>query len=723
MLADIRRADGEGEGMAGGAQGVRGAGRLDRLRGIASGLGARLIALMLVASTAITFGVALTEVLADYRADVKELDADLERIGRANLDPIALSLWNYDDAQLKLQLDGILQRPYVAAVEVRERGEGGADGAVRARVGEADRPGLRAERMPLVYRRDGEDAPLGTLRILLDQAAMQKVARDRAVNILLTQGSITLLIGLALLLIVRQIITRHLSALAKAATAFDLRDPSASFRVRRRRHGRGDEIDRVIDALEVMRTSLHRAYRDLEDANAELQADIAARLRAEATADHLANHDALTNLPNRRLLYQRLAHELAVAERSGTMGAMMFIDLDHFKTLNDARGHSIGDAVLIEMARRLKSSLREIDLVARLGGDEFVALLPMLGELRERVVQNARIAAEKLRAAVAEPIVVRGEVFRLSASIGVTVFPESGGTPEDLIKHADTAMYQAKSEGRNIVHFFQHDLLKAMEERHALESDLRQALEDGALDVAYQPLIDIRGTLCGAEALVRWTHPQRGPVSPAQFIPLCEESGLIVQIGDWVLRAVLRQVRTWRTDGLLGPDQYVSVNISPRQFRQQGFEDQLMAALHEAEVPPSALVLEITEGVVLGDIDSAIERMQTLRGRGVRFFIDDFGTGYSSMAYLKRLPADGLKIDKTFVRDLGSDADDAAIVDAILAMGRHFGLTVVAEGVETAAQAEYLAARQCAVLQGYHLGRPAVAARFAESFLRRRTLV
>ena len=714
-------------GMAASPQGVPGL--IRRFRASLNGIGGRLLGAMVLASVVISATVAGLEVWADYRAKLAELDADIERISRANLDPIALSLWNYDDAQLRLQLDGIRQRPYVASVEVRENGvegvEGGDDseGALRARVGERAAGPSRVVSLPLAYRREGENADLGRLIIELDTGAVREDALRRAASILVTQGGITLLISLALLLVVRQIVTRHLSALAQAAQRFDLRDETASFRVRPRGPGPGDEIDRVIEALESMRSSLHGAYRDLADANAELQADIAARLRAEAAADHLANHDALTNLPNRRLLFQRLAHELAVAERSGTQGAMLFIDLDHFKTLNDARGHGVGDAVLVEVSRRLRAHLREIDLVARLGGDEFVAVLPMLGELRERAMHNAQAAAEKIRAALAEPIIVREEIYRLSASIGVALFPDDGGSPESLIKHADTAMYQAKTEGRNSVHFFERDLLAAAEERHALETDLRRALVENALDIAYQPLVDARGGVCGAEALLRWTHPTRGPVSPAQFIPLCEESGLMINLGDWVLRAVLRQVQAWRGDGLLGPEQYVSVNISPRQFRQQGFEDRLLATLHDFEVPPSMLVLEITEGVVLGDIDSAIQRMNALRARGVRFYIDDFGTGYSSMAYLKRLPADGLKIDKGFVRDLDTDANDAAIVDAILAMGRHFGLTVVAEGVETAAQAQYLVERDCGLLQGYHLGRPVDAARFAESFLRRRTLV
>ena len=694
-----------------------------RLRASLASIGGRLLAAMVLATVLVTTAVAGGEVWASYRDDLRELEADVDRIRRASLDPIALSLWNYDDAQLRLQLDGILQRPFVASVEVRERAADGAEGTLRARVGEAVPERARVERLPLAFRRDGETVALGELAIAFDLGAVRQRAEERALSILATQGGIALLIGLVLLMVVRHVVTRHLSALARAAQGFDLRDDRATFRVRPRGDGPGDEIDRVIDALETMRTSLRGAYRELADTNVELQADIAARLRAEAAADHLAHHDALTNLPNRRLLFQRLAHELAVAERSHTQGAMMFIDLDHFKTLNDARGHSIGDAVLVEASRRLRSHLREIDLVARLGGDEFVAVLPMLGEQRERAAHNALVAAEKLRAALSEPIVVRDEVFRMTASIGVALFPDDGDSPEALIKHADTAMYQAKTEGRNAVHFFQRDLLEAMEERHALESELRRALSEDGLDVAYQPLVDADGRVRGAEALVRWTHPARGPVSPAQFIPLCEESGLIVPLGDWVLRAVLGQIRRWRATGAMSPEQYLSVNISPRQFRQQGFEDRLLAALHEFEVPPSMLVLEITEGVVLDDIDSAIQRMNALRARGVRFYIDDFGTGYSSMAYLKRLPADGLKIDKAFIRDLGSDASDAAIVDAILAMGRHFGLTVVAEGVETREQAQYLVDRHCDLLQGYHLGRPVDAARFADGFLGQQTAV
>lgn len=689
-----------------------------RLRRMVYGIGPRLIALLVVASMLTTIGVALLQFRYNELADRQERAIELERIRLAHLDAIALALWNFDEAQLRLQLAVVLQGPYVAAVEVREPSPEGGDGTLRLRLGEADRPGLRVERLPLVHRRNGRDNLLGSLNVLYDEAAMQRNARQRALETVLIQGGIGLLMAMVLLLVVRRTVTRHLSALARAAATFDLADPRTSFRLQRRRRGPGDEIDRVADALETMREGLQRAYRDLERTNAELQADIAARLRAEATAEHLAHHDALTDLPNRRLLFQRITHELAVAERSNTLGALLFIDLDHFKTLNDARGHDAGDEVLVEVAARLRAGLREIDLVARLGGDEFVALLPMLGELRERVALNARMVADKLRTALAEPIVVGEEVHRISASIGVALFPEDGSSAEDLVKHADTAMYQAKAEGRNAVHFFQRDLLLAMEARHALESDLRQAIEEDALDVAYQPLVDLHGRVCGAEALLRWTHPRRGVVPPGQFIPLCEESGLVVAVGDWVLRTVLAQVRAWRNEGRLGPEQYVSVNISPRQFRQQGFEDRLLAALHDAEVPPSALVLEITEGVVLDDIDNAIARMQALRDRGLRFYIDDFGTGYSSMAYLKRLPADGLKIDRTFIADLDTDGDDAAIVDAILAMGRHFGLDVVAEGVETEAQAEYLRTRHCALLQGYHFGRPVDAATFAESFLR-----
>jgi len=692
---------------------------LRRLRASLASIGGRLFATMMLTAMLVTVVVGGTEVWAGYRDDLRKLEADLERIRLASLDPIALSLWQYDDDQLRLQLDGIRQRPFVAAVEVREPSVDDAEGALLARAGVEVPAEARVERLPLVFHRDGETVALGTLAITFDVGALRRRAEARTLSILATQGAITLLIGMVLLLVVRQVVTRHLSALADAAQDFDLRDDRASFRVRRRGDGPGDEIDRVIEALETMRSSLRGAYRTLADTNDELQADNAARLRAEAAADHLAHHDALTDLPNRRLLLQRLAHELALAERSGTCGALMFIDIDHFKMINDAHGHSIGDAALVEAALRLRASLREIDLVARLGGDEFVVLLPMLGEQRERATHTALLTAEKLRTVLSEPIVIRDKAVKLTASVGVAMFPDDGDTPEHLMKHADTAMYLAKSEGRDAVRFFQRELLEAMEERLALEGDLRRAVAEDGLDVAYQPLIDASGRVHGGEALVRWTHPVRGPVSPAQFIPLCEESGLIVALGDWVLRTVLAQVRRWRDSGVIGPEQYLSVNISPRQFRQQGFDERLLVLLHEHDVPPSMLVLELTEGVVLDDIDNAIQRMNTLRARGIRFYIDDFGTGYSSMAYLKRLPADGLKIDKGFVRDLASDANDAAIVDAILAMGRHFGLTVVAEGVETEAQARYLIERDCDLLQGDHPGRPGNAGTFAANFLRR----
>ncbi len=694
-----------------------------RLNPPLAGIGGRLLTAVVLTAVIVTAVVSSVYIWMGYRADLRALDAEIEHLRRADIHVIARALWDQDDAQLQRQLDGIVERPFIASVAVRARTSAWNDGAVLARVGRQPRADSRIEVLPLSYLRDGENAELGTLTVEIDLDAVREAALARAFNFLLVQGGITLLISLVLLLVVRQIVTRHLAALADAAQRFDLRDERTSFRVRPRDSGHGDEIDRVIDALEAMRSSLNIAYRDLANVNAELQTDITARLRAEAAADFLANHDALTNLPNRRLFFQRLEHELAVAERNGTRGAMMFIDLDHFKALNDARGHSMGDAVLIEVARRLREHLREIDLVARLGGDEFVAVLPMLGEAHERATQNAKSTAENLRLALGEPILVRDNVLQVSASFGVAMFPDDGNSPESLIKHADTAMYQAKINGRNTIHFFQRELLAALEERKLLELDLRKALAENALDIAYQPLVDAHGGVRGAEALIRWTHPSHGPISPAQFIPICEESGLIIRLGEWMLRAVLRQIQIWLRAGLLKPPQSISINVSPRQFRQLDFEDHLLAALREFDVPPPVLVLEITEGVVIDNVEHAIERMSALRAHGLRFYLDDFGTGYSSMAYLKRLPVDGLKIDKGFIHDLDTDANDAAIVDAILAMGRHFDLIVVAEGVETEAQAQYLIERDCALLQGYHIGRPTDAVRFAESFLRRHTPV
>ncbi|GAB1388842.1 hypothetical protein MASR1M6_10230 [Rubrivivax sp.] len=431
--------------------------------------------------------------------------------------------------------------------------------------------------------------------------------------------------------------------------------------------------------------------------------DITQRKQDEAQTRRLAFFDALTGLPNRRLLTERIAQALASTRRHGDCGALLFVDLDNFKQLNDALGHSVGDRLLCEAAARLSRELREDDVVARLGGDEFVVLATPLGADLAAAARQAGALADKLRELLARPFEIGGIRYACAGSVGITVFPKGQETVEDLLREADIAMYRAKAAGRNRVAFFEAAMQSEVEERLALEQDLRRALASGGLEVHVQTQLDARGRELGGELLLRWLDPQRGPVSPARFIPVAEDSGLIIALGDLVLRrgcqALARLQRAGRALQL-------SINVSPRQFRHEGFVARVRELLRETGVAAQGLVFEVTEGLLIDDWQATRARMQELVALGVRFSIDDFGTGYSSLAYLKKLPLYELKIDRSFVADVPDDPSDVAIVQAILSVARHLGLHVVGEGVETQAQADFLRAHGCHALQGYLFARP-----------------
>ncbi|WJW76369.1 EAL domain-containing protein [Thiohalobacter sp. IOR34] len=444
--------------------------------------------------------------------------------------------------------------------------------------------------------------------------------------------------------------------------------------------------------------------------------DITERKRAEARIQHLAYYDDLTGLPNRRLFLDRLEHELAVARRRGLHGAVLFLDLDRFKTLNDALGHPIGDLLLREVSRRLIDQVRAEDTVARLGGDEFVILLPELSSELDQAGFEAQAVAEKIAERLADPYDLEGHIYYLTASLGIVLFPGDVGEKEsvdDILKHADSAMYQAKDAGRNTVRFFLPSMQAAADARLALEKDLRQALENEELVLHYQPQLDAEGRLLGAEALLRWNSPARGMVPPDAFIPIAEETGLILDLGDWVLRAAAAQIREWEQNGMLAQVGALAVNVSPRQFHQADFSQRVLDILAGAGVTPRAMKLEITEGVVMDSVGEAIEKMQVLKAAGIGFSLDDFGTGYSSLSYLQRLPIDTIKIDRSFIRDIADNPGDAAIVETILAMAAHLELEVVAEGVETQQALELLQARGCRAYQGYYFSHPLEAEAFA----------
>jgi diguanylate cyclase (GGDEF)-like protein/PAS domain S-box-containing protein len=435
-------------------------------------------------------------------------------------------------------------------------------------------------------------------------------------------------------------------------------------------------------------------------------ADLSEQKATEEKIRHVAHHDALTGLPNRLHLQISLEQAIAGAHREKAEVALMFIDLDRFKIINDTLGHNVGDGLLVEVARRLRESVRDSDLVARLGGDEFVVCLS-----GHDTANAAAHVAEKILAHLSQPYQIEGNPLHSTPSIGISLFPHDGADIDTLMKNADTAMYHAKSMGRNNFQFFSPEMNQSTNDRLLLENSLHQALERGEFEIFYQPQAGMQsGVLVGAEALIRWRHPERGMVPPLQFIPLAEENGMILSIGAWVLREVCRQIAAWKQAGL--PALRVAVNLSPRQFRQENLVGSILGALEEFDVPASALELEITESSVMDNPDAAVLQLRKLSENGLSIAIDDFGTGYSSLSYLKRFPVSKLKIDRSFVMDIPGDANDTAIAIAVIQLAKSLGLQTVAEGVETAGQREFLAAQGCDFLQGYWYGKPMDAATF-----------
>ncbi|MBK4991295.1 sensor domain-containing protein [Pseudomonas sp. S36] len=447
--------------------------------------------------------------------------------------------------------------------------------------------------------------------------------------------------------------------------------------------------------------------------------DVSQLKNAQAQIRHLAYHDPLTNLPNRALLMDRLSQQIALLKRHHLRGALLFLDLDHFKHINDSLGHPVGDTVLKIITARLEASVRLEDTVARLGGDEFVVLLSGLEGSRETVEEKVRQLADTLRELLAQPMSLDGQRLQVTPSIGVALIPDHGTTPADLLKRADIALYRAKDSGRNTTQVFQATMQKAASERLRMENDLRLALARGEMALHFQPQVDARDNrIVGAEVLLRWHHPQLGQQPPSQFIQVLEESGLILEVGNWILDEACDACARMLADGLIDARDFsLCVNISPRQFRQNDFVGRVLRSLNDFKVPKQILKLEITEGIVIQNLEDTISKMRELKAYGVSFAMDDFGTGYSSLTYLKRLPVDALKIDQSFVRDATVDPNDAEIVRAIVAMARSLGLAVIAEGVELSEQLEFLEQLGCHLYQGYLHSRPLPLAEFRQMLL------
>jgi diguanylate cyclase (GGDEF)-like protein/PAS domain S-box-containing protein len=446
--------------------------------------------------------------------------------------------------------------------------------------------------------------------------------------------------------------------------------------------------------------------------------DISERKSAERQINQLAFFDQLSGLPNRTLLLDRLQTAMAAGARSGKQGALLFIDLDDFKTLNDTLGHSMGDLLLKQVAERLSQCVRAEDTVARLGGDEFLVMTPSVGATLAAAAIECEALAERILTSLNRPYQLEPELsYRCTPSIGVTLFPGQDSNSSDLLKQADMAMYKAKAAGRNAIRFFDPGMEVAVRERAALEADLRGAIQRQEFVLHYQVQVDGAGRPTGAECLTRWQHPQRGLVPPGEFIPLAEETGLILPLGHWVLETACRQLAAWSARP--GMEEFtLAVNVSIRQFRQPGFAAEVLEVIDLTGADPNRLKLELTESLLVENVDETIEKMVAMKMRGVSFSLDDFGTGYSSLSYLKRLPLDQLKIDQSFVRDALIDPNDAALAKTVVALGHSLGLGVIAEGVETAEQRDFLLRSGCNFFQGYFFGRPQPLAQFEEHLQR-----
>ncbi len=436
-------------------------------------------------------------------------------------------------------------------------------------------------------------------------------------------------------------------------------------------------------------------------------------LQSSEKANFLAFHDALTGLPNRRILLDRLEMSVARCIRDRRQGALLYLDIDHFKDINDSFGHNTGDRLLTVVATRIKEHLRETDTVVRMGGDELVVLV---AESDRDIHKEALAVAQKISEELAREIRIDDHRLMMTVSIGLCLFPENEGNVSGIIRKADTALYYAKRRGRNKIVTFSSDMQVKQERRSMMRRELKRAVSGSEFLLAYQPQVNEQGRLIGVEALIRWNHPQRGLISPDQFIPIAEESDLICEIGEWVLRTACAEYCRWLTAGM---DRSVTlgVNVSPRQFHSAGFVDTVERLLSETQMNPGQLDLEVTETTLMTDSEGVIQKMKQLRALGVRFSLDDFGTGYSSLAYLKQLPVSRLKIDRAFIRDVCVDTDNTAIVETILSVAQQYRLEVVSEGVETEDQLKCLAERGCEIYQGYYFDRPLTPEQFAESHL------
>jgi diguanylate cyclase (GGDEF)-like protein len=646
-------------------------------------IGRRMIVLIIAFSSLITLLISAVQLALEYRDLRSDLERTLEGV-RLHVPSMARSVWDFDAQKIQLTLDALAQLPNIALVSVDT-----AEDGKRWHAGKEAGPNIETRRYPLRYAVAGQEKLIGTLDVVASLDAIYRQVAGHALSIVLGNALKTFLVALFMTVLFRRLVTDRLEGLAGrvrerlANVAPSLTLESAPPPVL---PGELDELDAVDWVLERTTTDLATALLERE----------AARERI----DFIAFHDSLTGLPNQQLAEDHIGLAIAHADRERVKVALLFIDLDNFKTINDSLGHDIGDSVIREVAARLRECVRETDTISRRGGDEFLIILPNLSEPDA----TAPILV-KLVERLSHPMEIGGQELHTTASVGIAIYPDDGPDFATLMKKAETAMYRAKDAGRNTYCFFDAQMNVEAVEQLRLRNGLRRALEHDEFVLHYQPQIKLAtGTLVGVEALIRWNHPELGMIPPGRFIPLAEDSGLIVPISEWVLREASRQAAAWAKQGLVGL--VVAVNLSGVHFKRGNLEQSVIRALEESSLPPELLELELTESILISNTEGVLATVKRLKQLGVKLSIDDFGTGYSSLSYLKRFEVDKLKIDQSFVRDLGSNSEDAAIVRAIIQMARSLGLTTIAEGVESEAILGLLREFDCDEAQGYYFARP-----------------
>ena len=663
------------------------------------GIGFRLLAMIVMFSSLVTLAATLSQLYLDYRQQVGTIQARMAEIESSYAPSLAAGLWNVDRDQLHLQLEGILRLPDVRAARLREITQGN-NAPLTIAVGTSQNFAVISHEIQLMYTHRGVPRPIGvfTLEATLDDVYDRLF--NTAVVILISQGIKTFLVSLFILFIFYRLVTRHLIAIADYLGWHDPRTSPPKLVLDRQKPVIGDELDRMVEAFNGISGDLHSAYCELAGANAELERDIALRQSYEEQLYHRAHYDELTGLPNRVLSIDRLDQAIVAAHRRKVTAALLLIDLDNFKNVNDTIGHDAGDRLLQEAARRLGECVREVDTLARMGGDEFAIILRGIDD-----TFSVRRVAERVVDIFAQPFTLDGGSHFVTTSIGISLYPSDGASAHDLLRSADLALYRAKEQGRSRYQFFLPEINEKIQQRQLLEGRLRGAAARGEFELHYQPIFEAQtGHPQALEALIRWRQADGGLTMPGHFIPLAEETGLIREIGDWVLETACRDAAALfkgRSGNLR-----VAVNISPRQLQVGGFGEKVSRILAETGLAPEQLEVEITESMLMDDTPEITSTLTRLCDLGVRLSIDDFGTGYSSLGYLQRYPFDTLKIDRSFVITMEQSEGAARLVETIIAMAHGLGLEIIAEGVETESQRDFLTDRGCDMLQGYLLGRP-----------------